>query len=132
MSSRSEEVLNTGRWQPGPRLAVSEIELCAWLGQALPGDVLQYYRGFLALDTVPHSHRLREHERIELIKVARRCRWASEKRLVHLLQRRLGIDDYTYVLVARPRPKTAPVFLCELTAPEGTSVGGQRGIEEEP
>ena len=35
------------RIQP-PRL--SEIELCAWIAQVEPGAVLEYYRGFLALD----------------------------------------------------------------------------------
>ena len=35
------------RIQP-PRL--SEIELCAWIAQAEPGAILEYHRGFLALD----------------------------------------------------------------------------------
>ena len=35
------------RIQP-PRL--NEIELCAWIAQAEPGAVLEYHRGFLALD----------------------------------------------------------------------------------
>ena len=29
---------------------VNEIELCAWLSQAEPGDALEYHRGFLVLD----------------------------------------------------------------------------------
>ena len=31
-----------------PRL--SEIELCAWIAQAEPGAILEYHRGYLALD----------------------------------------------------------------------------------
>ena len=33
-----------------PRPRVSEIELCAWVAQAAPGAVLEYHRGYLALD----------------------------------------------------------------------------------
>jgi len=33
-----------------PRSRVSEIELCAWVAQAAPGTVLEYHRGYLALD----------------------------------------------------------------------------------
>ena len=29
---------------------LTEIELCAWIAQAEPGAVLEYHRGFLALD----------------------------------------------------------------------------------
>ena len=38
------------RIQP-PRL--SEIELCGWIAQADAGAVLEYHRGFLALDRTP-------------------------------------------------------------------------------
>ena len=29
---------------------ISEIEFCGWVGQAVPGDRLEYHRGFLVLD----------------------------------------------------------------------------------
>ena len=83
----------------------SEAELCAWLGQALPGEIRRYHRGHLALDTNPHSRRLSDKARQELGKAAKRARWASERGLVHLLQRRRGSDDYDYLIVARPRPQ---------------------------
>ena len=35
---------------PRPRPSISEIELCAWVAQAAPGAVLEYHRGYLALD----------------------------------------------------------------------------------
>ncbi|HRO10250.1 MAG TPA: hypothetical protein PK452_01885, partial [Amaricoccus sp.] len=35
---------------PNPRLRVTEIEICAWIAQAEPGAVLEYHRGYLALD----------------------------------------------------------------------------------
>ena len=39
---------------PSVRLRINETDLCGWIGQAAPGDVLEYYRGFLALDTYSH------------------------------------------------------------------------------
>ena len=99
-----------------PRIA--EIEFCAWLGQAAPGDVLEYHRGFLALDTTPHGTRLSERDRAELSRVARRARWASERRLVHLVQRRHDADDYSYLAIARPKPMAALASLSSLLLPE--------------
>jgi hypothetical protein len=98
------------------RLAISEIELCGWLGQAAPGDTLQYHRGFLALDRASQSGLLSARDCAELARVARRAFWAGEQGLVDLLQRRHAPNDYTYLLIARRRPKTAPVSFSALLA----------------
>ena len=98
-------------------LTISEAELCTWLGEALPGAVLQYHRGFLAIDLVPHSGRMSDQDRAELHRVARRARWAAQKGLGHLVQRRHGADDYEYRLVARRRPNPERVDLAELVEP---------------
>ena len=45
-------------------------------------------------------------DRLELIQVASRARWAAEKQLVHLVQRRLGENRFSYLAIARPRPET--------------------------
>jgi hypothetical protein len=82
----------------------SEADLCAWLGQAVPGEIRRYHRGALALDLNLHSGRLSDQARRELAKTAMRALWASERGLVHLLQRRREVDDYDYLAVARPRP----------------------------
>jgi hypothetical protein len=87
------------------RRLITEEGLCGWLGTAVPGDRLLYYRGFLALDCAPAAGRLPEGERTELLRVARRALFAAEKGLVHLLQRRHGPDDYSYLIEARPRPR---------------------------
>jgi hypothetical protein len=84
---------------------VTEYDFCLWLSAAEPGDILQYHRGFLALDVSPSARRLNEHQRKALIRVARRARWAAENELVHLIQRRYGIGDYGYIVEARPRPE---------------------------
>jgi hypothetical protein len=86
-----------------------EAKLCAWLGEALPGTVLKYHRGFLSLDVDPHSGRMSDCDRAELRLVAKRARWAFEQGLVHLVQRRHGTHDYSYMLIMRPRSRAAPL-----------------------
>ena len=90
-------------------LILTEIELCGWLGQAAPGDSIEYHRGFLALDRCRIGGRLREQDATELSRVADRAWLAAEGRLVHLVQRRNGQDDYSYLLVARPRSPSQPL-----------------------
>jgi hypothetical protein len=84
---------------------VGEIDLCAWLSQAAPRDALEYHRGFLVLDIDPRISRLANGDRLELIQVASRARWASDRRLVHLVQRCLGESRFSYLAIARPRPE---------------------------
>jgi len=85
---------------------VSEIDLCAWLSQAAPNDALEYHRGFLVLDIDARISGFSNGERLELIALANRARWAAEKELVHLVQRRLGENRFSYLAIARPRPET--------------------------
>jgi hypothetical protein len=85
---------------------VSEIDLCAWLSQAAPNDALEYHRGFLVLDIDPRISCLANGDRLELIQLANRARWAAHKLLVHLVQRRLGENRFSYFAIARPRSET--------------------------
>jgi hypothetical protein len=103
---------------PTGRLRIKEIDLCGWIGQAMPGEILEYHRGFLALDVTPQGTRLAERDRAELCRVARRAWWASEQRLVHLVQRRHGLDDYSYLAIARPKPMSVPASLASLLLEE--------------
>jgi DNA-directed RNA polymerase specialized sigma24 family protein len=109
-------IMNARPKFPTVHLALSEIDLCGWLGQAEPGDMLDYYRGFLVVDAIPHGSRLPERDRAELGRIARRALWASERGLAHLIQRRHGPDDYSYIIVARPRSPSQP--LSDLLAAE--------------
>ena len=85
---------------------LTEVELCTWLGEALPGAKLVYYRGYLAVDCNSATSPLAAEDRAELARVARRARIAEEMGLVHLIQRRHGPDDYEYLIVARRRPRS--------------------------
>ena len=91
--------------QTNPRAMqrLTETAFCAWLGQVHPGDALVYHRGLLALDASISSQTPDSDARRELCRVARRAWWAAEQGLIHLLQRRNGPDDFTYLAIARPR-----------------------------
>lgn len=91
-----------------PRRRITEAELCGWLAAAAPGDQLTYHRGFLAVDCDPVTTHLPDPQRMELLRAANRARFAAEKGLAHLLQRRNGPSDFTYLLIARTRPKKMP------------------------
>jgi len=93
---------------------LSEIEFCAWVAQAVPGDRLEYHRGFLVLDTFPAISHLPDAQRVELAKLGSRAFWAAEQGLVHLVQKRLETDRFAYIAVARPKPKAATASLSAL------------------
>lgn len=103
---------------PPHKLRLTETDLCGWIGQAAPGEALEYYRGFLALDTFSQATRLAERERVELVRLARRAWWAGEQKLIHLVQRRHGPDDYSYLAIARLKPRSAPASLSSLLLAE--------------
>ena len=93
-------------------LLVKQIELLAWVSQANPGEELAYHRGFLAMDRVPIGNRLSESDAHELSRVATLAWQAAEIGIAHLVQRRLGPDDFSYVIVARERkPGALPALL---------------------
>jgi len=99
-------------------LRMSDIGFLAWAQQAEPGDRLQYHRGFLALDTFAQITGLSDKERAELGKLANRAFCAAEQGLVHLVQERIGIDQFSYIAIARPKPKQATASLSALLLDE--------------
>jgi hypothetical protein len=84
---------------------LTDTALCAWLGAAAPGDALVYYRGTLARALCPQLKLLEQDERVRLAKLAARAWRLAEAGLACLVQRRLGFEDYEYLLVARRRPR---------------------------
>ncbi len=97
---------------------LTEAALCAWLGAAAPGDRISYHRGFLARQTCKQLACLPEPERIALLGVASRAWKLAEAGLADLVQQRHDFEDYSYILVARRRPRRAapavlPILLAE-------------------
>jgi hypothetical protein len=97
---------------------LSEVEFCAWVAQAVPRDRLEYHRGFLVLDVFPIFSKLSDAARAELSRLGSRAFWAAELGLVHLVQERIGTDQFAYIAVARPKPKAAAVSLSALLLAE--------------
>jgi hypothetical protein len=93
---------------------LTEMEFAGWVGAAAPGDRLEYHRGFLAVDLILPFSGQSDPERAALRRLALRAWWASEQRLVHLVQERLGPDRFAYIAIARPKPKHAAVSLAAL------------------
>lgn len=94
--------------------SVSPFQLKAfrrWVSQAKPGDRLEYHRGFLTVDRSSAS-RLAERERGALTKLADAVLRAAEADRVHLVQRRNGPVDFTYLAIkARPKAQRAATAL---------------------
>ena len=84
----------------------TEIDLLAWVGQAAAGDILEYHQGFLALDRSSHGDAFRERERAALGRMASQAMRLAEHGLVHLLQRRVCSERFSYLAIARPRAET--------------------------
>ena len=97
---------------------LDEISFCAWVAQAGPGERLEYHRGFLTLDTFALFSGLSDKQRAELRRLGTRAFWAAEQGLVHLVQERVGLDQFAYFAVARPKPNPAAISLSELLLAE--------------
>ena len=90
---------------------VTDVEFCAWIAQAEPGDMLEYHRGTLAIDRLPVMSRLPRAECDRVDVLADRAFAAAEQGLVHLVQHRLGPDRFSYLAIARPKPRGAEAAL---------------------
>jgi len=97
---------------------LTEIEFCSWLSQAAPGDVLEYHRGFLAVDRMPFGNPMAPEAREELGRMSARAMLLAEQGLAHLVQRRLGPDRFSYLAIARPHPGGAPIRFATLMTEE--------------
>jgi hypothetical protein len=96
------------------KLMMSDIDFLAWIGQAMPGDRLEYHRGFLGIDTTANISTLPEPDRRRLATLAGAAQRAFEADLVHLVQARLGPDRFAYLAIARTKPRRSPVSLARL------------------
>lgn len=95
-------------------IAVDEAGFRAWLANAAPGSALVYYRGHLTYDRMPSAKKLPEPLRLQLSAMARRALQCGEDGLVHLVQRRHGENDFSYIAIARRRPRMAAATIATL------------------
>lgn len=87
--------------------ALDEVGLSAWIAQAAPGETLVYHRGFLAVDATSVISKLPAEQQRALRLVASAALRAAEQGLVHLVQARIGPDQFAYIAIARARPREA-------------------------
>ena len=86
------------------RLELSEEEFCDWLGMAFSGDRIEYHRGYLAVDQAAGRSLLGDADRRQLSRLARRALIFAEEGRVHLVQRRHGDGDYSYLAIKARTP----------------------------
>jgi hypothetical protein len=91
--------------------STDEIAFCAWVAQAEPGETLVYHRGFLAVDATGVVSKLLSDQQRALRLVASAALRAAEQDLVHLVQARIGPDQFAYIAVARRKPRQAGASL---------------------
>jgi DNA-directed RNA polymerase specialized sigma24 family protein len=99
---RSDRPTDTAMSSKPPRihLLVTESELRAWLARAAPGDRLDYHRGVLAADRLVPGSRLPDGDCKQLNRIADMVFGLAAAGRIHLLQRRNGPGDYSYIMVA--------------------------------
>ncbi len=86
---------------PPLRGPITTADFAEWKKRSQPGDGMEYYRGFLAVDADPERSRLARRSREQLEEVTQHALSSAERGLVHLVQRRHGPMDYSYFAVAR-------------------------------
>jgi hypothetical protein len=95
----------------------TDIGLLAWLNQAEPGDAIEYHRGFLTVDRARETSKLVEDDRQVLCRIANLALRLSNVGLIHLVQRRIKPDCFSYIAIARMRDCELSQFLDAELAP---------------
>jgi hypothetical protein len=110
-------MISTMRDRTPPRVLSSVAEFRGWLASSCPW--FEYHRGLLIWDRSPES-KLSDADRRRLAKIADAAFEAAEQGQVHLVQRRRGPFDFSYLAIKSARPATrrevARSPLCSETA----------------
>jgi hypothetical protein len=96
MKLATNRARTTERPESGRVLAATRFR--AWLTQAEPGQLIEYYRGLLIWDRSAKSE-LQDRERRVLERLADAALAAAAKGLVHLVQQRRGKARFSYLAV---------------------------------
>ena len=103
-----------------PAMITSEEDLCAWVSQAEPGEAIEYHRGFLSIDRSGADRFGAPIDAASLNQIAQRALALADAGFVHLAQRRIESETFSYLAIARPQPEgavpTAATLLSEEAA----------------
>jgi hypothetical protein len=84
----------------------SRVAFYGWLERARAGEQLEYHRGLLTRDRSPASE-LADDDRRALAEIADAVFRAAESGRVHLVQRRHGPFDFSYLAIKAGRVAAA-------------------------
>ena len=92
---------------PTQVLVIDKARFEAWLQTTRPGSLIEYHRGHLCVDRQQKfdapDNAPENKARSALNDLATRALRAAERGLVHLVQRRHGPEDFSYIAIkARP------------------------------
>ena len=93
------------RDQTPPRVLSSVAEFRGWLARTGSCQWFEYHRGLLIWDRSPES-KLSDADRRRLAKIADAVFQAADQGQVHLVQRRHGPFDFSYLAIKSVRPAT--------------------------
>jgi hypothetical protein len=79
--------------------------LCERVMLATPGDMIVYHLGLLARDRDRNASELPDVQRLELDAVADYAWRLADAGWCHLLQRRVALECFAYLVVICPRPR---------------------------
>ena len=88
------------RNEPVARVPISTAAFRGWLARAEDSSWFEYHRGLLIWDRSPASE-LTNNDRRALAKIADAVFQAAEGGRVHLVQRRNGPFDFSYLAIKR-------------------------------
>ena len=86
-----------------PQPVLDEAAFAAWLKAAHPGSRITFHRGHLSVDREKRPGAADAHARAALDRLAARAMRASGQGLVHLVQKRHGDADYSYIAIRARR-----------------------------
>lgn len=82
---------------------LDETVFCTRVFEAKPGERIEYHRGFLALDRMQQGRHADRQMHGAVARTADRAFTLAEKGAVHLVQKRLAPECFSYLAVVRPR-----------------------------
>jgi hypothetical protein len=103
---------------------ISVAEFRGWLARAEPWSWFEYHRGLLIWDRSPASG-LVEGDRRALAKIANAVFQAAEQGEVHLVQRRNGPFDFSYLAIRSIRAanrRTVPALAIDRAAAQRSTL----------
>ena len=90
-----------------PSLILDQAVFTALLKTARPGSPIEYHRGHLCVDRQPKPDAPDNEARLELHRLASAAMRAAGQGLVHLVQRRRGPEDFSYLAIKAGRTPRA-------------------------